>query len=220
LLQTVHTGGIPGMDGVFMRILRKLIGFGLALAAIVWIVSVITDRQQLNDNIIRLHVVAHSDSEADQALKLQVRDAVIDYLQEDMEQLEDPAAAKEYLQGKLTELETVANNVLHEAGCLLRAVVTLTKESFAKRDYLTFSLPAGVYESLRIVIGEGVGQNWWCVVFPRLCLPATAAEFEDTAAGAGFDQALTDTLQQKKGYQVRFFFLDCLGWLEKLFFHG
>ncbi len=202
-----------------MKFIRKILCTCMLLAVLLWIGSVVADRQALSEELIRLHVVAQSDSAEDQAVKLQVRDAILQNLQQDMDTLQDPDAAKQYLLGKLEELTAVANSVLEEAGCAARAVVTLTKETFQKRDYSTFSLPAGVYESLRVVIGDGEGQNWWCVVFPSLCLPATAVEFEDTAAGAGFDDTLTNTLQQETGYRVRFFFLDCLGWLQNLFFN-
>ena len=77
-------------------------------------------------------------------------------------------------------------------------------------------MPAGTYDALRITVGEGQGQNWWCVVFPQLCLPAVSEGFEDTAAGAGFSDSLTGALEGE--YQVRFFLLDCLGWLENFLF--
>lgn len=203
-----------------MKFLRKIVGTLLLIAAISWIASVVADRKMLSENIIRLHVVARSDSPEDQAVKLKVRDAIVASLQQDMDYLEDSHAAKTYITEKLDQLTVIANDVLEQAGCTARAVVTLAKEAFPKRDYDTFSLPGGVYESLRVTIGEGEGKNWWCVVFPSLCLPATSEEFEDTAAGSGFDDSLTDTLQQKDGYKFRFFFLDCLGWLQNLFFGG
>ena len=98
------------------------------------------------------------------------------------------------------------------------AKITFLKEEFDTREYDTFSLPAGVYESLRITIGEGAGKNWWCVVFPSLCVPATTEGFADTAAGSGFDNSLTGALGNNGGYKVRFFLLDCLGRIEN-FFH-
>jgi len=88
------------------------------------------------------------------------------------------------------------------------------------RNYDTFRLPAGVYESLRIVIGEGEGKNWWCVVFPELCLPATAEGFESVAVGSGFSEALSGALTGETQYEIRFFLLDCFGRLENFFFHG
>lgn len=203
-----------------MRKLAKIMGTCMLLAALAWFGTVLADRQSLNENVIRLHVVAASDSEEDQQIKLQVRDALIETLQPGMDGLADADAAKEYLMSRLEDLEETANRILTEAGSEDQATVTLAKEAFSTRDYDTFSLPAGVYESLRVTIGQGEGKNWWCVVFPSLCLPATSEGFEDAAAGAGFQDGLTNTLQQEDGYEIRFFFLDCLGWLENLFHKG
>lgn len=199
-----------------MRRIAKFLGTILLLAALVWFGTVLADRQTLNNDLIRLHVVAASDSAEDQQVKLQVRDALVEHLQTAMQSLPDARRAKAYLQERLSELETLANGVLAAAGVADRAKVTLTKEAFSTRDYDTFSLPAGVYESLRVTIGEGEGKNWWCVVFPSLCLPAAGEGFADAAAGAGFDASLTGALRQEDGYAIRFFFLDCLGWLQNL----
>lgn len=202
-----------------MKKIAKISGTLLLLLALVWLGTVIADRQRLNEGLIRLHVVAASDSVEDQALKLQVRDAVVDQLQEKMLRLPDVDSAKTYLLDQLDELERTAEEVLASAGVTDRATVTLAKESFPTRDYDTFSLPAGVYDSLRITIGDGGGENWWCVVFPSLCLSATTEGFADTAAGAGFPDSLTGALERNGDYEIRFFFLDCLGWLENLV-HG
>ena len=200
-----------------MRKIAKFLGTSLLLAALVWCGTVIADRQALNEKLIRLHVVAASDSEEDQQVKLQVRDALVESLSDAMESIPDAKQAKAYLQERLPELEQLANEVLAAAGVEDQAKITLTKEAFSTRDYDTFSLPAGVYESLRVTIGDGEGKNWWCVVFPSLCLPATGDGFEDAAAGAGFDDSLTGALSHEDGYEIRFFFLDCFGWLQNLF---
>lgn len=188
------------------------------VGAAVWFAAVIADRRALNENVIRLHVVAHSDSPEDQQVKLLVRDELNRQLEPAMADLPDAAAAKAYLQEQLPQLEEAANRVLASEGFSHRATVTLQKEAFSTRHYDTFSLPAGVYDALRVTIGDGQGQNWWCVVFPRLCVPVTTQEFSDTAAGAGFQQPLTGALQQEKGYEIRFFLLDILGKLENFFF--
>lgn len=190
----------------------------LAVTVLIWFAALLGDKQTLREELIRLHVVANSDSEADQAIKLRVRDAVTEYLQIAMADIADVQQAKTYLQDNLPKLQSLANQVLIAAGVEPDAVVTLTKEAFDTRFYDTFRLPAGVYESLRIVIGEGEGKNWWCVVFPSLCLPATSSGFESVAAGAGFDEALIDALEGKSEYEIRFFLLDKLGELENKFF--
>jgi stage II sporulation protein R len=137
-------------------------------------------------------------------------------LREDLKNLKDVNQAKAYLQENLPKIQAVANRVLRETGCEDRATVQLCMEEFSKREYDTFSLPAGIYESLRIIIGNGTGQNWWCVVFPEFCLPAASEGFAETAACAGFSDSLTAALEGKEGYEIRFFLLDVLGQLENL----
>ena len=199
-----------------MKKLLRRVAICLLVVCLVYTAALIADRQKLKSELVRLHVVAASDSPEDQAIKLQVRDAVLDSLREAMADIADPAQAKTYLAENLPKIEAVANRVLAEAGCGDVATVKLQVEEFAARVYDTFSLPAGLYDALRITIGEGDGQNWWCVVFPSLCMPDTTQGFADVAAGAGFSQELTGTLTQE--YEVRFFFLDLLGQVEN-FFH-
>ena len=155
-----------------MKKLLKRIGICLVLAASVWCGSLLADRQRLNDELIRFHVVANSDSEEDQSIKLQVRDAVLNSLQSDLNKIADVNEARAYLQAKLPQIQAVANSVLEATGCDCEAVVTLCKEAFDTRYYDTFTLPAGIYEALRITIGEGEGHNWWCVLYPGLCRAA------------------------------------------------
>ena len=201
-----------------MRKIAKFISTLLLIAVAFYLGTVSSDRKMLSENLIRLHVVADSDSAEDQAIKLRVRDAITSKLETVVKDLPDVETAKAYLQEHLPELEQVANDVLKAAGNGCRAVVTLAKEAFPTREYDTFTLPAGIYESLRVTIGSGEGHNWWCVVFPSLCVSATSDGFEDTAAGAGFSDGLTDTLTGKKEYRVRFFLLDCFGWMENWIF--
>ncbi|MBQ8834882.1 MAG: stage II sporulation protein R [Oscillospiraceae bacterium] len=194
----------------------RRVGFCFLLAALVWCGTLLADRELLNEELIRLHVVANSDSEEDQAIKLRVRDAVTESLREAMEDVADVEEAKAYLQENLPKIQKVANDTLRSLGCTEEAVVTLCRQAFDTRYYDTFTLPAGVYDALRITIGAGEGQNWWCVVFPTFCIPATTEGFEDVAAGAGFPDALNEALTGEQ--EVRFFFLDALGKLENLFF--
>lgn len=190
------------------------------IAALVWCVDILSERKMLRDSLIRLHVVANSDTEEDQNIKLQVRDAVLSSIQADLQKLSDADAAREYLQSNLPRIQKTANAVLQRVGADADAVATLGKEAFQTRCYDTFTLPAGVYESLRIVIGEGAGHNWWCVAFPTLCIPKTEDAFEDTAVAAGFSDTLSETLGEKEDHEIRFFFLDKLGQLENILFAG
>lgn len=185
------------------------------LAAFVWCGTVIADRQRLNEELIRLHVVANSDRVEDQELKLLVRDSIITSLRQALADVRDTEQAKEYLQENLPKLQELANKTLDAAGSAQQAVVTLCREGFPTRQYNTFSLPAGIYKALRVTIGDGAGKNWWCVVFPSLCVPQTSQGFSDTAAGAGFPDALSGALTGEEPYQIRFYLLDKLGELEK-----
>lgn len=201
--------------------MRKLIKFLLTaqfLVCLILIGMLIADKQLLRENLIRLHVVADSNSVCDQTAKLQVRDAVIQTIQQDLQQTGSVQEAKEYLLSRLDELEQAANKTLREAGSCDTVTVTLCEEEFPTRQYDTFTLPAGVYESLRVTIGSGQGQNWWCVVFPSLCVGAASKDVRDTAASAGFGDALSNAITGEDGYEISFFFLDCLGKLEN-FFH-
>lgn len=208
------------MDGVFMRKLIRRIGICAIAAVIVWTGGLIRDRQILRRELIRLHVVGASDAEKDQDLKLQVKDAVVKSLQAEMEHLADAEAAKAYLQENLPKIQALANRVLEEAGCSDVVQVSLGLEEFPARIYDTFVLPAGVYEALRITIGEGLGRNWWCVAFPALCMPATTEGFEEAASCAGFSETLTETLDGAEGYEIRFYLLDLLGRLGNLLHRG
>ena len=198
----------------------KRVGICLVVAAMVWCAMILFDKQTLQNELIRLHVVAASDSEEDQALKLRVRDAVVESLQESMENMGDMAQARAYLQENLPKIEALANRVLRAAGSTDVAMVSLQLEEFATRYYDTFTLPAGIYEALRITIGPGEGQNWWCVVFPSLCVGATVEDFEETAHCAGLSDSLTDTLAGEEGYEVHFLILDALGKLENFLHKG
>lgn len=214
---TVHNGSNIQWTVFFMRKLWKRVLLCALISGLFWGASLLTDRKALNDNLIRLHVVANSDSEQDQTVKLRVRDAVLESIQEDLKQVANIDQARDYLQENLPKIQSVTEQTLHSLGVDTSAVVSLTKEAFDTRKYDTFSLPAGIYEALRITIGEGEGKNWWCVTFPTLCLPATVDGFRDAAVGAGFSQSLTDTLSADD-CEIRFFLLDAIGRLETQLF--
>lgn len=188
------------------------------ISILFWSGFLLADRAQLNRELIRLHVIANSDTPEDQAMKLRVRDAVLSSIREDLASIQNVDAAKSYLQENLPKLERIANEALQSSGSGLEAVVSFCKQAFPTRNYDTFHLPAGVYETLKITIGEGSGKNWWCVAFPSLCLPATTEGFEAAAASAGFSEKLTDTLTYGEDNVLRFYLLDLMGQLKNRFF--
>lgn len=182
--------------------------------------TLISDKQRLQQEMIRLHVVANSDTVEDQQYKLMVKDAVTSSLQMDLQNMMDVDQAKQYLQEKLPYIQSLAEDTLRTMGCTDGVTVSLCREAFDKRVYDTFSLPAGVYNALRIVIGEGGGKNWWCVVFPAFCVQTVSGSFETAAAGAGFPETLSGTLTEETGYELRFAVLDAMGKLENILFQG
>ena len=172
--------------------------------------------QRMADKIIRLHVVANSDTSADQAVKLAVRDAVLREAGRVLDGAEDP---KQAVAAQLPALEAAANAELQRQGSEDLARVSFRRELFPTREYDTFSLPAGVYDSLRVTIGQGEGHNWWCVIFPSLCVPATADGFAEAAAAGGSSTGEIRLMTQADpAYTVKFRSLELLQALKSRLF--
>lgn len=141
------------------------------------------------DMLVRLHVIADSDSPEDQAIKLQVRDAVLEASQSLLAKCSSADEAWDELNGHLIDFLDAASERLKEIGCDEKVSVQAGVFAFPDRDYGGVTLPAGDYRALRVIIGSGEGQNWWCVLFPNLCLPA-----ED-----GYNSILLDWLKDLIG---------------------
>ena len=208
------------MDGVFMRKILKRLLFCSLLTVFCWSWTIFANRHQLSHELIRFHVLANSNSDADQQIKLHVRDAVLESIQNDLQNISDFSEARCYLQDSIQKIELVANRILEELNVDQKAQVSFCRESYDTRCYNTFTLPAGFYDSLRIVIGDGNGENWWCVAFPTLCMPATSEEFEAVAADAGLSDTLVSTLSDRKNHRFRFFLLDAIGKVENKVLQG
>lgn len=153
------------------RFWRRLGILALAAGALTWGAGLLRDSKALEENLVRLHVVANSDSQEDQDLKLQVRDAIVAQLNGVMEELDSAQEAKEFLAEHLGELEDTANRVLQQAGSHLKAQVSLALEEFPTRVYDTFQLPAGLYEALRVTIGGRSGAQLVVCGIPHLVCP-------------------------------------------------
>lgn len=150
----------------------KAITGGLVLCLLVSLGGLYGRCEGVRDSVVRLHVLANSDSREDQALKLQVRDAVV---QAAAGWLDSAATTEEALaaaRARLPALEEVARRTVQEAGYDYPVEVELTRMYFTTRQYDTVTLPAGTYDAVRVTIGAGAGQNWWCVVYPPLCAGA------------------------------------------------
>ncbi|MBQ3604235.1 MAG: stage II sporulation protein R [Clostridia bacterium] len=185
--------------------MKKDFFISLALAAIILtacilnIVSFAQACDSVRRDVLRLHVVADSNSETDQKLKLLVRDAVLEKGGELFEGTVTVNTAKAEILPRIDELETAATKVLRENGCKNSVEITVTEEYFNTRCYEDFTMPAGVYTAVRVNIGSAQGQNWWCVMFPPLCLPAAS-----TDADAFFTDAEMKVVSSSPEYEPRF----------------
>jgi len=161
---------------------------------------------------VRLHVLANSDSEEDQALKLEVRDAILAVTAPLVEGCTSRDEAVTALEGGMTEIEEAARAVIAAAGREDEVTVLIGREEYPTRTYESCAFPAGEYVSLRVCIGEAAGQNWWCVLFPPLCLSAAtdsgAEEEAFISVGLSKDQYGIITETGKTKYKVRFKILE------------
>ena len=190
--------------------LALLLGTAVFLLTGAWALNT---QRDLADRVVRLHVLANSDSEEDQALKLLVRDAVLERATALLEQTESRAEAEALLRESLPELETIAEETVRANGYSYAVTAELEGTSFPTKEYDGFSLPAGEYLALRILIGEGAGQNWWCVVFPPLCT-AASADVPETALAAGLTEDQVGLMtEEDSGYVLKF---KAVEWWEQL----
>lgn len=179
-------------------------------AACLGAVEMLWTQERLAAKTVRLHVVANSDSEADQTQKLAVRDTVLPVIAKLTADCTDARQAREALSTHLPEIHAAA---LAASGGQT-VTVCLTDEAFPTRYYDTFTLPAGTYPSLRVRLGAAEGHNWWCVVFPSLCTAATSDALAQCAAVGGFDETETELITGgEERYEIRF---KCFEWLQEL----
>ena len=202
-----------------MKILLKISAFllcALLLAAFLVLPATEAAYSGVYDKTLRFHVLANSDDPADQQLKFHVRDGLVDYLSPFLESCPDRAAAESLLSSMLDQIEVKAREILLSEGSDLPVSVVLGKEYYPTRSYENLSYPAGVYQSLRVYLGKGEGQNWWCVAFPPLCLSPSSTASSLARAGYTDDEQSLVT-QKDEGYTVRFFILDLAARIKELF---
>ena len=148
-------------------------------------------QQTISDKVLRFHVLANSDSEADQNLKLAVRDAVGSFMQEKLAAVENLEECELVVRQSLGEIEEAAAETIAENGYDYDVTAELEHTSFPVKNYGSYTFPAGDYEALRIVIGEGNGHNWWCVMYPNMCFSDSMYEVVDKEAGEKLREVLT-----------------------------
>ena len=193
----------------------------LALAVtMVWGAWSLQEQDALQEKVIRLHVIANSDSQEDQALKLEVRDRVLERATALLEQSSDMLDAKVRLENALPAIETAAQEEISAQGYDYTVSARLEQTEFPTKLYDGFSLPSGEYLALRVVIGEGAGENWWCVVYPPLCMTA-ATDLQETALTMGLgEEDISLMTEENTGYVLKFRSLELWEnlrqWLQKM----
>ncbi len=162
------------MKKLDLRLFKVALILALIVSVLISSVSFEASCRELKENILRLHIIANSDSEADQALKLKVRDAVLSVGSEKLESVDNIKDAITVADGNVDEYLKAAKQVIKENGYNYNVTAEIKKTYFSTRVYESFTLPAGEYEALQIIIGEGKGKNWWCVMYPAVCLTSAA----------------------------------------------
>ena len=158
-----------------------ILQFGATLLLLTFIIAVFPTEEdyQVYEDTLRLHILANSDSREDQDLKIGVRDLILDRFGGELEGADAIDSAIMITESMLNEIEDLAQKFLTEAGVNYSVKAELTKEWYETRDYGSFTLPRGNYSSLIITLGEGMGQNWWCIMFPPMCCDLASGGNED-----------------------------------------
>lgn len=164
----------------------------LVLGLYMWTVVLGNDLLQpsIASKILRFHVLANSDSVADQSVKEEVRDAVGTYLNPLLEESESLDETKEIIDNHMEEIVEVAKNTLKSNGYDYEVTAHITETEFPEKTYGAYTFPKGKYEALQIIIGEGKGKNWWCVLYPNMCFRGSVYEVIDEEAKTALKEVL------------------------------
>lgn len=184
-----------------MKRLEISVLIAFVFSVLLSITALNTECAEIRSSVLRLHVLANSDSEQDQALKLKVRDRLLKVSEDLYSHAETKEEAVRETNANLTLLQKEAQKVVASNGFDYPVSVALENTYFTTRSYGDITLPAGNYQALRVVIGEGEGHNWWCVMFPPLCISAAS---EDEVQLSDVLSAEQMELVESDGYEVRF----------------
>ena len=195
---------------------KRILTGGVILLCVLALISVLPvhGEQEIYDSVVRLHVLANSDSDEDQALKLKVRDAVIAVVTPAVEGCKTQSEAIEAISAVIPDIESAARSTVAENGYSYAVKVELGEEYYPTKNYESCAFPEGEYVSLRVLIGESAGQNWWCCLFPPLCLSSASAEDKSSneeafiSVGLTSDQYKLVTESNTPKYKARFKILE------------
>lgn len=176
-------------------------------------------QQSIAEKVLRFHVLANSDAEYDQELKLKVRDAVGVRMAQILENAESRAECEQIVAEQMDEILQVAESVIAEEGYTYKVEASLCEVNFPVKTYGDYTFPAGNYEALRVVIGEGEGRNWWCVMYPNMCFAGTVYEVVDEDAKEALREVLSEEeyeeVLESGNYEVEFKYLTFLNGLTE-----
>ena len=189
----------------------------LAVAVCVWLLySQVEATDHVEGKVLRFHVIANSDSEADQALKYQVKNILVEALKPMLSGAENLEETKEVIREKLSEIQKIAEEAVEQYGNGEEIKVELTNMYFPMKSYGDMTFPAGDYDALRVTIGQAEGKNWWCVLFPNLCFVDVVHGVVPEESREQLQNVLTEEEYEslfqwgKSPYKIRFRFLDWL----------
>ncbi len=168
--------------------------------------------EEIAQKVIRFHVLANSDTQTDQELKLKVRDAIGSYMQPRLSGISDIDKSRRVIQKNLPQITETAKKIIAREGYTYDVKASLKVTDFPQKTYGDYTFPEGRYEALEVVIGNGRGHNWWCVMYPNLCFYNSVYEVVDEEAEKSLQRTLTPeeykSLMEGKDYKVRFALLE------------
>ena len=196
-----------------MKLLFKSLVCAAVISCLISMTGFYGACKDIEKEVFRLHIIANSDSESDQTLKLKVRDGITEYTSSLFKNCKNKAESVKAAEDNIENIKYLAQQIVYENGCDHNVDAYVTNMSFSTRVYDGFTLPAGNYDALRIVIGNGSGKNWWCMIFPSLCIPsASTAKLSDAV-----NAREQDIVTQSDRYEIKFMIVELFEGLFSLF---
>lgn len=169
--------------------------------------------EKIRDDVIRIHIIANSNSDEDQSLKLRVKSEIAMKVSQILKDTNNKQEASEIINNNLDYIKDISKQQIIKNGYQYNVKVDLCKSYFGTREYDTFTLPAGTYDALKVIIGDGEGKNWWCVAFPPMCMPTQDCV---DRAGTILDKDEIDVISNKSKYKYKFAIVEAFTSLKNL----
>lgn len=192
-----------------IKLAMRALSCGVIICGLLSMTGFCAACDDIDDRILRFHILANSDSKEDQSLKFKVRDEIVRYTDEMFAQCKNKEDAVNSAKNHITQIEKKASEVIRSNGYDYTVKACVTKMHFDTRTYSDFTLPAGEYDAVRITIGSGEGHNWWCVLYPAVCVPSAEKNI-----GSVLNKNETDIVTESDKYIIRFKIVE---WIDALF---